>query len=97
MPTDHLIFLAGTIPESLAKLGELEHLNLGSNQLSGHFFILFCWSVPTDQLFFNYFLVPFIGGIPESFGQLGNLVELNLSRNKLKGQFFSIFEAVSAD
>ena len=49
-PTDHLIFLAGTIPESLAKLGKLKVLSLSSNQLSGHFFILFCWSVPTDQL-----------------------------------------------
>jgi len=40
--TDHLMFLAGTIPESLAKLGKLKVLSLRSNQLSGHFFTLFC-------------------------------------------------------
>jgi hypothetical protein len=44
VPTDHLIFHAGTIPESLAKLGKLEFLHLCGNQLSGHFFMLFCWS-----------------------------------------------------
>jgi len=70
----------------------LEVLNLGSNQLSGPFFMLFCWLVPTDHLNFTMFLPPFAAGaIPESLGNLVNLRELKLYKNKLEGHFFFIF------
>ena len=65
------IFLAGTIPESLAKLGKLEVLNLNYNRLSGHFFILFCWSVPYNQPIFRSILRrehPRVSGKPGGFG-----------------------------
>ena len=61
-------------------------LDLNIHQLEGQFFFSFLrWSVPTDQLVFTDFLVPFIGSIPESFGQLGSLVQLDLSDNQLEG------------
>jgi Leucine-rich repeat (LRR) protein len=94
VPTDHLIFLTGTIPESLAKLGKLEVLDLSGNHLSGHFFILFAGRSPLTNLYFVQFHA---GAIPESLGNLVKLQHLHLQENQLSGQFFFFFGVVSAD
>ena len=72
----------------MGNLGNLERLNLGGNQLTGHFFRFSGWSVPYDQPNFDCFMPPFTaGGIPESMGNLGNLECLYLNNNRLEGHF----------
>jgi len=80
-------------------LKNLTELDLASNQFTGHFLLLWVWSVPYDQPNFECvcsLLPPFAAGsIPESMGNLGNLVYLYLYDNKLEGHFVFIFGMVS--
>jgi len=79
----------------MGNLENLEVLNLGSNQLTGHFFRFLGWSVPYDQPNRYCFVPPYAAGIiPESLGNLGKLKYLYLQDNRFSGHFFFIFGMV---
>ncbi|KAI5334010.1 hypothetical protein L3X38_024143 [Prunus dulcis] len=73
--------LNGTIPSWLGSLPSLEHLDLGSNQLSGNIIEFQSRSLSGLRLSDN----KLDGQIPRSILELGNLHYLDLSSNNLSG------------